>query len=214
MRRRLPPLACMRSASTSERLAHRIRPVIPEQIIGKLANARPHVGIVLITGLAFIAIVGLVDRATGPELALSIIYLLPVGLCAWFGGRGVGIVIALASAAMWTFLDISKGRPYSNPLIPYWNGAVRFGIFGIVAALLNIIHRLNSGLEEQVRQRTAALEEEIKNRKEVERVATEISAYEQQRLGADLHDQLAGHLAGLAFHAKALAESLSKRSEP
>jgi signal transduction histidine kinase len=65
-----------------------------------------------------------------------------------------------------------------------------------------------------VRERTAALEAEIQNRIEVERVATEISSHEQQRLGADLHDQLAGHLTGLAFQAKALAESLEQRHEP
>jgi signal transduction histidine kinase len=190
------------------------REVIPEQIIGKLANARPPIGVVLAAGLIATCLVGWLDAATNPELALSIFYLLPVGLCAWFGGRTVGVIVAFGAAAVWTVFDISKGRPYSNAVIPYWNGAVRLGIFVIVAMLVDVIRRLNSGLEEQVRQRTAALEEEIKNRKEVERIATEISAHEQQRLGADLHDQLAGHLTGLAFHAKALAESLDKRSEP
>ena len=88
------------------------------------------------------------------------------------------------------------------------------GIFITVAILLSIVRRLTDGLQDLVRQRTAALEAEIKSRKEVERVVTEISAFEQQRLGADLHDQLAGHLAGLAFQAKALAENLQKKAEP
>ena len=168
----------------------------------------------LAAGLLSALLVGYVDQSTNPELALSIFYLVPVGLCAWFGGRTVGVTIAFWAAAVWTYFDIHEGRPYSNPLFPYWNGAVRLGIFTIVAVLLNIIRRLTDGLQDLVHQRTAALEAEIKNRKEVERVVTEISAHEQQRLGADLHDQLAGHLAGLAFHAKALAESLEKRAVP
>jgi signal transduction histidine kinase len=168
----------------------------------------------LLGGVLSILLVGQMDEVTGPELALSIFYLVPVGLCAWFGGQIVGIAIALLAAAVWTYFDIHEGRPYSNPLFPYWNGAVRFGIFTVVAVLLSIVRRLTDGLHHLVQQRTAALEAEIKSRKEVERAVTEISAYEQQRLGADLHDQLAGHLTGLAFHAKALAESLEKRQEP
>ena len=188
--------------------------VVSDQTIDKLAKARAPIGTVLAGGVIATALVGWLDKITSPELALSIFYLVPVGMCAWFGGRAVGIIIALAAAAVWTFFDISQGRPYSSPVIPYWNGTVRLAIFLLVAILLDLIRRLNAGLEEQVRQRTAALEEEIKSRKEVERIATEISAFEQQRLGADLHDQLAGHLAGLAFHAKTLAESLGKRSDP
>jgi signal transduction histidine kinase len=159
-------------------------------------------------------LVGKVDDWTGPELALSIFYLVPVALCAWYGGRIVGLSIALFAAGVWTFFDIREGRPYSSMLYPYWNGAVRFAIFATVAILLSVIRGLTDGLHDLVRQRTAALEAEIKSRKEVERVVTEISAYEQQRLGADLHDQLAGHLAGLAFQAKALTESLEKKGEP
>lgn len=183
----------------------------PQQKNGEKPNPS---AFALVVGLLSILLVGQLDLLTGPELALSIIYLVPVALCAWFGGRTVGIVIGVWAAAVWTYFDISEGRPYLSLLIPYWNGAVRLAIFVTIAVLLNIIRRLTDGLQDLVQQRTAALENEIKSRKEVERVVTEISAYEQQRLGADLHDQLAGHLAGLAFHAKALAESLQKRQEP
>lgn len=168
----------------------------------------------LVGGLVSILLVGQIDEWTGPELALSIFYMVPVGFCAWYGGRIIGLSIAVFAAGIWTFFDINEGRPYSSSFFPYWNGAVRLAIFATFAFLLNIIRHLTDGLQILVLQRTAALEAEIINRKEVERVVTEISAREQQRLGADLHDQLAGHLAGLAFHAKALAESLKKKAEP
>lgn len=168
----------------------------------------------LIGGLVSILLVGQVDDWTGPELALSIFYMVPVGLCAWYGGRIIGLSIALFAAGIWTFFDINEGRPYSSSFFPYWNGGVRLAIFATFAFLLTIIRHLTDGLQVLVQQRTAELEAEIINRKEVERIVTEISAREQQRLGSELHDQLAGHLAGLAFHAKALAESLKKKAEP
>ncbi len=162
-------------------------------------------------GLAF---VGWLDEVTGPELALSILYLFPVGFSALLAGRRAGIVFSLLSAIVWSYFDIQDGRPYSNQWIPFWNGAVRMGIFTIIALLLDLVRNLTQNLQKLVDQRTAALESEIQNRKEVERIVTEISSREQQRLGAELHDQLAGHLAGVAFMAKAIAESLGKRGEP
>src|SRR5712672_582489 len=83
----------------------------------------------LAASLACVAVVGELDRVTGPELALSIFYVFPVAVSAWFAGRWAGLGVALFAAAVWTFLDIHEGRPYSNPLIPYWNGGVRFAIF-------------------------------------------------------------------------------------
>jgi signal transduction histidine kinase len=165
-------------------------------------------------GIGILGVVGLFDAITGPELALSILYIFPVAFCAWYAGRKLGYALSLLAAIVWTYFDIHDGRPYSNPLFPYWNGCVRLGIFAMIAALVDTIRTLTHHLQELVKQRTAALEAEIRSRKEVERVVTEISSLEQQRLGADLHDQLAGHLTGLAFMAKAIAESLQRRNQP
>jgi signal transduction histidine kinase len=178
------------------------------------AKTRAQLAKVLIIGLACVALIAELDFVTGPEIAFALFYLLPVGVSAWFGGRWVALVVAVCAAIIRTWFDLKGGRHYSHPWIVYWNGGVRLSIFVIIAILVDIIKKLTDGLQELVRLRTAALEAEIQSRKEVERVVTEISAREQQRLGADLHDQLAGHLTGLAFHAKALAESLQKRDEP
>src|SRR5205085_5083098 len=159
-----------------------------EKQIGR--DAQPSRLAVALGGVLGVGAVGVLDNVTPPEMALSILYLFPVGVTVWLAGRGLGFAIAVLAAVVWTFLEIHS-RPYANPLMPYWNGAVRFGIFSIVAILIDTIRTLTHSLQELVRQRTAALEAEIKNRKEVERVVTEISAREQQRLGADLHDQLA-----------------------
>lgn len=164
--------------------------------------------------LAGIAFVGLLDWLTGPELALSAIYLLPIAACAWRAGLVPALVASVAAALVWAYLDINEGRPYSNHWIPLWNAVVRLIIFSVVTVLLVRIRNLTLNLHSLVNERTAALRAEIEQRKELERLVTQISAREQQRLAGELHDQLAGQLAGTAFLAKALSESLTRRDMP
>src|SRR5262245_45021668 len=128
------------------------------------ARSRVQTLLVMFAGLLGVTAVGEIDSRTGPELALSVIYLLPVGISASLGGRLVGLFVAFFAALFWTFYDINEGRPYQNQLMPYWNGAVRFLIFAIMAVLLDIVRRLTDGLQDLVNQRTAALKTEIHNR--------------------------------------------------
>jgi PAS domain S-box-containing protein len=58
----------------------------------------------------------------------------------------------------------------------------------------------------------AAIYRDITKQKQLERTVLEISANEQRRIGHDLHDGLGQHLAGIAFKAKALEESLAGKS--
>src|SRR5690606_15243247 len=79
---------------------------------------------------------GVLDVATGPELAVSIFYLVPVGLLAWYGSQRWATAISVAAAATWFYLDTTTGRPYEQAYATYWNGGVRLAFFGIVAYLL------------------------------------------------------------------------------
>ena len=76
-----------------------------------------------------------VDRATGAEMAFSVFYFLPVTFTTWFGGSGLGIAAAFASAAAWCAADVAT-RSYSTPSIYVWNTGVRLGVFLTVALLL------------------------------------------------------------------------------
>lgn len=167
-----------------------------------------------LAGIAGVLFVGWVDYVTSPELALSIVYLIPISYCAWWAGLWPAVWTSLTASIVWTFLDMTHGRPYASHLIPYWNGLVRLCIFVLVSGLMARIRTLTLGLHELVRQRTAALQQEIDNRKDLERLVTQISAREQQRLAGELHDQLAGQLVGTAFLAKTLSENLTRREQP
>src|SRR5205085_1126305 len=57
--------------------------------------------LLLVGGLVLVGLVGLFDYLTGPYLSFSLFYLLPVIVCAWWGGFPHGIFVALAGAVVW-----------------------------------------------------------------------------------------------------------------
>ncbi len=91
----------------------------------------------IVLGIVFILLLGMTDYLTGPELAFSIFYLLPISLTAWFVGERIGIVMSVAGATSWLVADLLAGPIYSHPVIPYWNATVRLGFFLIVTHALS-----------------------------------------------------------------------------
>ena len=104
-----------------------------------------------------VAVVGAVDYITGNELSLSLLYLGPVALAAWYGGRGVGAGIAILSCAVWYIAEVAAGAQYSHPAIQVWNALVRLGFFLITSLLLSALRK--SLLGEQRLARTDSLTE-------------------------------------------------------
>lgn len=87
---------------------------------------------VLALGLLLISLIGIIDYFTGVELSLSIFYLIPVALVAWYVNAWVGVIYAALGGVTWYLASVWAGQPYSSMIIAYWNGAVRFGFFTIV----------------------------------------------------------------------------------
>jgi diguanylate cyclase (GGDEF)-like protein len=83
--------------------------------------------------------VGYVDYATGFEISVSLLYVGPVALAAWYAGRWPGISIAVLSCVAWFSADFYSGNHYSNALIPYWNALVRLGFFVLTGLLLSAL---------------------------------------------------------------------------
>lgn len=86
--------------------------------------------------IGLVALVGLGDYWTGPEIAFSIFFLIPISLGAWHLGSRAGLALAGLSAFGWLLADSYAGRPYSTITILYWNAAVRLGFFTIIAVVL------------------------------------------------------------------------------
>ena len=141
----------------------------------------------ILIGTALLAAAGYVDWVTGPQIAASLLYVIPITWITWQRGRGLGLAMCLASGGIWLWAELSAHLTYMSPFVPYWNGLVRLTLFCLISALQSeVIERkrverglrqtqeeleqrvqdrtaelraLNTGLEAQVAERTAAVEE-------------------------------------------------------
>ena len=111
---------------------------------------------------------GVLDHLSGPTVSLSVLYLLPIILATWNVGRGNGIALAAASAAVWLAADLMWSSAYSHPAVPYWNAIMRFGLFLMVVLLVSQVRTANERLHQTVAEKTANLSAELAERKRVE----------------------------------------------
>ena len=119
--------------------------------------------LVAVLGLAFIVVVGVLDYLTGPQLSLSLLYLMPIGLVTWNLGRRWGAVAVVVSTVAGLVSDVlsSPATTTADP-VPYWNGAVRFAVFLAAAMLLDTLRSIIDaqwGLVEAEADRSSDLRE-------------------------------------------------------
>jgi diguanylate cyclase (GGDEF)-like protein len=107
-----------------------------------LKNKSPPV--VFLVGLAFVALVGVVDLLLGFELSFSSFYLVPISMVAWFAPLWSGYLISIICAIVWLLVDYRSGHTYSHWFIPIWNAFVRLLFFLVTTYLLGEVKmRLN-----------------------------------------------------------------------
>lgn len=99
-------------------------------------------------GSALILLLGLGDYLTGPEVAFSVFYLLPVSLAEWKLGVARATVMAILAAFTWLGADIAADQTYGQIWIPAWNTLTRFAMFMIV---IHLLANLRAALEAQGR---------------------------------------------------------------
>jgi signal transduction histidine kinase len=131
--------------------------------------------VVILLMLLLVVAVGGVDYWTGEELSVSILYLVPISLCAWRVGRGCGLAVAGASTLAWLAADLAASERQGHPLVPYWNGAVLLGTFAVVVYLLSRLKVAQVTLEDRVEQRTLALRSEVTERRRTEDRLTQVN---------------------------------------
>lgn len=109
----------------------------------RLANLEKKIALYWITtGCLFVAAIGIGDYLTGNEFSFSLFYLIPIVFVTWFSGRNLGLAISVIAAITWFLADALVGQSYSQPIIRYWNAAVRLGFFVIVTLLLPALKAL------------------------------------------------------------------------
>jgi signal transduction histidine kinase len=165
----------------------------------------------IVVTFVMVAVIGLVDFLTGIQISMLVFYFLPVCLAVAAVGRTFGVLIAFLSVATWLTGDYAAGAHYANPLIAVWNALIALGTYLVVVWLFGMVVLLHRKMEERVRQRTAALTEEIVERERLEKAVLEISERERHSIGRDLHDGLSQHLTGTALVAQAVGAQLAAR---
>src|SRR5437868_15289251 len=75
--------------------------------------------------------IAVIDRLTGYDLHLGVLYLVPITLVTWSNGGRWGIGIGVLATVVW--VAIFRGEHhYANNMYFYWDAAVQFAIFAIV----------------------------------------------------------------------------------
>ena len=114
---------------------------MPKKVLGTLDRLLARLTRVQALALAVcgVVFVGICDYLMGYEVSMSLFYLGPVAVAAWYAGRWPGVSIAVLSCISWYIADLTAGNHYSHPAIPVWNSLVRFGFFLISGLLLTAL---------------------------------------------------------------------------
>jgi signal transduction histidine kinase len=96
--------------------------------------------------LAAVAVIGVFDYITGPQLTVSFFYALPVYALAVTTGTTGGIIAALAGALAHYVVVLLEPLERAHPLVPYWNLLVEFALFVLVALSAATWQRLSDDL--------------------------------------------------------------------
>jgi diguanylate cyclase (GGDEF)-like protein len=85
--------------------------------------------------------IGTVHYLTGPEMTLSLFYLLPIMLTAWYVGLWAGVVMAFFCTGFWLLADLTVIDTFRRPLIPIVNETFRLLVFLIIAWITATLHK-------------------------------------------------------------------------
>jgi diguanylate cyclase (GGDEF)-like protein len=95
----------------------------------------------IMVNLALVIGIGWIDLVTGVDVALSLVYLIPVAIAGWVAGRLAAVLIGAAAGTAW-FVAYAPwaASEVSAPLI-VWNTLTRFVIYISLGVLLALLRR-------------------------------------------------------------------------
>ncbi len=119
---------------------------------------------VVLVGLLLLALIGLIDAVTG-AFAVSVFYLVPIGLVTYARGRWVGTMMAATAACAWTAVELGTAVTSWGQAVTYWNWLSRFYVYEaivvLVAPMRDVVHweREVAEREAEAAQKLRALNE-------------------------------------------------------
>ena len=182
---------------------------VPKQSnpIGKAFRRSRRLSVLI--ALVFIVIVGIADYFSGYQIYWSIFYLATISFAVWNVGSLFAFLIAVLSIASWLFGDWAAGVVYPNRFVPVWNAFITLGSYLVAIWLLSRLKSFHEMLEARIRERTAALHDEIEKREHLEKSVTELTERERRQVGHELHDTLCQHLFATSLSLQVLSDKLA-----
>jgi diguanylate cyclase (GGDEF)-like protein len=98
----------------------------------------------VIAGVVLVIILGIIDYFSGYELNLSLFYLIPIFIVAWYTNGQMGLVFSFASTVVVFLANYFAGQTYSNPTIFVWNTVLHLGFYLVVAWLVATVKRTST----------------------------------------------------------------------
>ena len=156
-----------------------------------------------VESLSLLIIISWIDLITGHQVSLVLFYSVPIVFAVWLCDNKSAFAVAGLAGVLWSWADVVLGQSYPNATVQAWEIAIRFAFFFLVA-LAGIAVR------EQHRASAARISL-LEHARKLEQQIIEVSEYEQQRIGRDLHDGLCQYLAGIGCATTSLKIDLERR---
>ena len=105
-------------------------------LINRWLEDQPKWRLVLISVLLCLSI-GIVDYAIRIDLSVSVFYLMPITIAAWYINRSTTLLLAILCALAWLWAD-TGAKQYTVVLLPFWNSGIRLSFFILVGYLISL----------------------------------------------------------------------------
>jgi diguanylate cyclase (GGDEF)-like protein len=106
--------------------------------IGRLFVRVPP-GIAVALAAVIVLLIGVIDHATGVYLSLSVFYIGPIAMAAWYGGRLPAIWIAGLACLVGMIADL--GPLTELGFLPFWNAMVRLAVLLVIGGVVGELRR-------------------------------------------------------------------------
>src|SRR6266513_2891525 len=156
-----------------------------------------------VEALALLFAISWLDLATGHQVSLVLFYTAPIVFAVWLCDNKSVFVIAGLAGVLWSWADLARGNSYPSDTIQAWEIAIRFAFF-LLVGLAGI------GIREKQHAANARISL-LQHAQRLEKQIIEVSEYEQQRIGRDLHDGLCQFLAAIGYAVTSLKLNLQER---
>src|SRR5467141_3778373 len=169
---------------------------------------RQSLTLAFIVALALLFAISWLDLVTGHQVSLVLFYTAPIVFAVWLCDNKSVFIVAGLAGILWSWADLLIGNSYSSGTVQAWELAIRFAFFFLVGVA-------GIAMREQQRASNARISL-LEHAQRLEKQIIEVSEYERQRIGRDLHDGLCQFLAAIGCVATSLKIDLEAQnlSEP